>query len=140
MSDKSTFYKGYLCIIQTQLQLVSMRRTSKKKTTIQTVEEYASSTSIHGISHIFDREGAQSLRFFSLHILSQGAHLSGPVLVDGGRSQLPGACCSPHLQHVDPMAGPSGENNFFNTLSVLVVKTFKKEAAERLRLIKGSPD
>ena len=33
-----------------------MRRSAKKKTVTQTVEEYASSTSIHGISYIFDRQ------------------------------------------------------------------------------------
>ena len=80
------FQERLPCIIQTQLRLVSMRRSAKKKTAIQTVEGYAGSTSIHGISYIFDREGAKSFRFLLLHILSQGDHVGGPVLVDGGRS------------------------------------------------------
>ena len=45
-----------------------------------------------------------------LHILPQGAHLGGPVAVDGGRALLPGARRCPHMEHLDPMAGPAGES------------------------------
>ena len=38
------------------------------------------------------------------------------------------------------ITAPCGQDNIYSYGSKLVVKTFKKKAAERLRLIKGSPD
>ena len=50
------------------------------------------------------------VRNLMLHILPQGAHLGGPVVVDGGRAFLPGSRLCPHLEHLDPVAGAAGEN------------------------------
>ena len=84
-----------------------MREGSNKKIVTKTIEEYASSTSIHGIGYIFDRE--IFVTNLILEILSQKAQLGGPLVVDGGRACLHCACHSPHLEHLDPVAREPGE-------------------------------
>ena len=94
---------------QTQSGLGRMGRSSKKKLLTQTVEEYASCTSIHGITYIFDRQP----RFIVSELVaidsSQGAHFCGSVLLGSDRALLPCHHHSPHLEHLDPVAGAAGE-------------------------------
>ena len=94
---------------QTQSQLGRMGRSSKKKPLTQTFEEYASSTSMHGISYIFDRQPRFIVSEFVAIDPSQGAHLCGSSGLGSDRAFLPRHHHCPHLQHLDPVAGAAGE-------------------------------
>ena len=84
-----------------------MRRGSKKKPLSQTVEEYASRTSIHGISYIFDRQG-QFLKHPMYLNPAQGADpsRSGLLVVCGG--YLPPTCHCSHMEQLDTVARNPG--------------------------------
>ena len=57
-SDSNVYFiKRQSTVSPSYSKTATMRRGSKKKPLSQTVEEYASRTSIHGISYIFDRQG-----------------------------------------------------------------------------------
>ena len=76
----------------------------------QTVEEYASSTSIHGISYIFDRQPRFIVSEFLATDPAQGAQLCGSVVLGSDRALLPRLHHRPHLEHLDPVVGAAGEN------------------------------
>ena len=96
----------------THSKTTTMRRGSKKKPLSQTVEEYASRTSIHGISYIFDRQG----QFLKQNILPKSCTGSRPLEIglSGCLWWLPSSYLPlPSLGTI----GPSGKSNRLNGCS-----------------------
>ena len=106
------FIKRQSTVSPSYSKTATMRRGSKKKPLSQTVEEYASRTSIHGISYIFDRQG----QFLKQNILPKSCTGSRPLEIglSGCLWWLPSSYLPlPSLGTI----GPSGKSSRLNGYS-----------------------